>query len=683
MKKAFAWFILISLLTSCSPDILQPSRLLPAIIEATPTLMPPTATPESSPTSTPIPTPTPTPVRITAQNLSKLVVLNSFGKGEIIKFKYSPDGRLFFILTTRGLFAYNAKTFRELWFHDLGHASVSDFSFNSNGSLLYMGEDNISSWDIANGLTYIKGSDYSGNIKHIVVHPLSNSIVAIDGWKGAELWNFSTMAEPVRMIGHYSDVNDLAFCGGGTLLVTAGDDKTIIGWEMPSGKRGKTYTGFKDRVLRVVCTDDGRYIAGFDAESNIIIFDLQTKTGTPIEVPGDTLTGMTLMNGAKTIAVSSLSGLVRFFNLETGSLIRELASFEAKQQEFFRLSHEYYLGEGWRYDLSFSPDDRYLATGTMDGQAVMIWDLQSSKETATLKGFIGDMGNQVITKDGRYLVITDDNRVIFLDPVSLKVKHELSLDDQISEITISSDSKWLITSETYTSTYHISVWDLDNLKQSRTFEIPYGNKEQMIEAIRLFPDNQFAVMTSNIIFTDTYNHRIVNMETGETVRLLEKYDRGFTITPDLKTMIIGNKREIQIIDMSDWKVKSSIKLGKYFTRDLHLTKDGILIVLKRHYSNRIGILEAYDISSSELVWSYSPEDRSIGSMVISPAENIIAASVEDRIYFIDPLTGNEMRFINDCGDNSCWGLWGMLFSPDQQFFYYTTYVALNQMGIPK
>jgi WD40 repeat protein len=59
--------------------------------------------------------------------------------------------------------------------------------------------------------------------------------------------------------------------------------------------------------------------------------------------------------------------------------------------------------------VAFSPDGRYLASGSCDNTA-KVWDLETGKEVTTLRGHIGYVMAVTFSPDGKLLATAGGNR---------------------------------------------------------------------------------------------------------------------------------------------------------------------------------------------------------------------------------------------------------------------------------
>ena len=170
--------------------------------------------------------------------------------------------------------------------------------------------------------------------------------------------------QPILQIdpgGHKALIKDVVFTPNGKYLVSAGKDKLIRVWDIETGKtvrtlRGQIGAGDEGKIFAMAMSPDGRWLAvgGFMA----------TFTGNNHEA----------------------LGTIRLYNFPTGKLVALL-----KGHTNVVLS------------LAFSPNSRYLVSGSGDNNAIL-WNVKRQRKLYTLKGHTDAIYAVAFTPDSKRVV---------------------------------------------------------------------------------------------------------------------------------------------------------------------------------------------------------------------------------------------------------------------------------------
>lgn len=174
------------------------------------------------------------------------------------------------------------------------------------------------------------------------------------------------------MKGHNSWVNWLCFSPDGKRLASGSDDRTVIIWDMATGKMLVPPSPFQahfGQVRSVSFSPDGKRIMTASNDNTIQIWD--ADTGRPFE-PGLTLPITGHQNGVtcalwsrdgNQIISCSFDGMIGFWDSNTGEQIGDFC--------------QGHTAPIWSIDIA--PNGRYLASASFDGTARM-WDVVTHKQ---------------------------------------------------------------------------------------------------------------------------------------------------------------------------------------------------------------------------------------------------------------------------------------------------------------
>ncbi|MCC6818316.1 MAG: WD40 repeat domain-containing protein [Bacteroidia bacterium] len=152
-------------------------------------------------------------------------------------------------------------------------------------------------------------------------------------FKGGSIKKFQTTGknlEVLSFVGHTDDINDLQLSPDGKYLASASNDKSIILWDVNSGKSYKKLSGFEWKVTSIKFSSDGNYIVGGCNNGNTKLFEVATEKlvsefnelgmnvrDVAINRDGSLIIIATLMEGEKFGAVIYNSGITTAVANET------------------------------------------------------------------------------------------------------------------------------------------------------------------------------------------------------------------------------------------------------------------------------------------------------------------------------------------------------------------------------
>jgi WD40 repeat protein len=247
-------------------------------------------------------------------------------------------------------------------FGDKKHGIINT-AVSSDGTLLATSgnDNNVVIWNIQANSIYRKLSGVDKVTKSLAFS--SNGQLLITGGKDSKvyIWNIDRGTILYALAGHNGDVNAVCFNFNSTLAASGGSDKTIKVWDVSKGMIINTLSGHVKEVTSVAFNPSGTKMASTSADGTIKIWS--TSTWMPertIEAHKDWARCVSFSADGLTLASCGDDKLVKVY--------------DASGNEKWALSgHKDRVVE-----LSFSPDSRYLVSGSFD-QKFIIWDLLTGK----------------------------------------------------------------------------------------------------------------------------------------------------------------------------------------------------------------------------------------------------------------------------------------------------------------
>jgi len=127
------------------------------------------------------------------------------------------------------------------------------------------------------------------------------------------------------------------------------------------------------------------------------------------------------------------------------------------------------LGRGWVPDITFSPDERYLAVGTWMG--LWLYDLETLSPVTLWETERGMVGRVAFSPNGKWIATSNSDHILkILDSRTGECIAETETDDYISGLTFSPDSQYLAAA--YASSSTVEIWQTETCESVRQY-YPY------------------------------------------------------------------------------------------------------------------------------------------------------------------------------------------------------------------
>jgi WD40 repeat protein len=169
-------------------------------------------------------------------------------------------------------------------------------------------------------VTSVSDSRKSKVIK--VSGPISDLLVSKDNkfyyvaLKGGVIKKYETGGknqEIASYVGHSDEINALELSPDGNFLASASNDKTIIIWDLASGKIKKKLEGFEWKVTSLEYSTDGKYIIGGCNNGVTKLFDVETgKSISDFNGMGKNVRDVAFSKNGKEIAIATHMDDVNF-----------------------------------------------------------------------------------------------------------------------------------------------------------------------------------------------------------------------------------------------------------------------------------------------------------------------------------------------------------------------------------
>lgn len=314
--------------------------------------------------------------------------------------------------------------------------------------------------------------------------------------------------------GHQATIKDVAFTPDGQFIVSAGDDKVIRVWDWQRGEtvreiRGESGPGHAGKYYAMALSPDGNLLAAagwLDAAD----------------------------------AVEPCCGDIRLFDFRTGKLVRLLKGHDSNV-----------------YDLAFSPDGRFLASGGADNTA-LVFDLQTFTIAHRLEGHEKRVNQLAFSSDGRRLFTASydgELRLWSLDDGKL-VQRMQGHATRIFAIAVAADGKRLASGD---ADGKIRLWDAVSGEGKGEF----ADQKVSIGSLNFSRDGRQLLATCSFRCPENPGAFLYDVASGKAVQVYKGHDdmvRASTMSPDGKWAVTagGNNNEIHVWNLQTGDLRQKL-----------------------------------------------------------------------------------------------------------------------------
>jgi WD40 repeat protein len=279
--------------------------------------------------------------------------------------------------------------------------AVHNVAFSPDGTILATGDGTgmVRLWNTQTGELGAAVQAHTNWAFSVAWSPDGKSFVTGGGDDAVRSFDAGNLTQPLKtFLGHSNDVHAVAITGDGRNLVSAGDDRHIIVWELATGKELLRWRAHDGQIPTVTIGPDGATVASGSRDDSIRAWEL--KSGRlKHELIGHTedVLSVRFSPDGKSLASTSYDGTVRLWDAISGRAIR---IFKGHTNRVF--------------SAAFSPDGSRLASA--GDSTLRIWDATTGRQinVITPGGAVEHGGNLIaenlsavaFSPDGTMLAVT-------------------------------------------------------------------------------------------------------------------------------------------------------------------------------------------------------------------------------------------------------------------------------------
>lgn len=356
----------------------------------------------------------------------------------------------------------------------------SSVSINADNTYLATANSNeieIYSWPEMRLIKRLAG--HSSIITKIVFSSDGLWLASASKDNSVKLWSLEDMSLSASFIGHTENINSVAFTPDSQYLASASSDRTIRIWSLNHNSLMTTYQIHKSAVNDIAFSNDGLWLASVSSDRTLKVLPCSWPLIKPdIELNGHTnsVNYVTFSPDGKWIASASNDKTINIWSWPKGELYQSLALQNKVLQAVFSpngkwlaatdrytikiwswptgvLVCDFEPGGGEIYCLTFSPDSKWVASGSWD-RKVRVSSCPDGKPHTTLSGLQNHskpINTVAFSLDGRYILSASSDQTIkvWFWPEARYVTTLAKTSGAANCFNFSSDGHWLSTSAPY------------------------------------------------------------------------------------------------------------------------------------------------------------------------------------------------------------------------------------------
>ncbi len=495
---------------------------------------------------------------------------------------------------------------------------------------------------------------HSQILKAVACSPDGRLILTGSIDRTARLWDASTGAELKVFTGHTDDVTAVAFSPDSRLALTASQDSTARLWDLATGTQIGLFTvrakASMKGITSVAFSPDGRSILLGCWDTNTYLWDVQTTKllrvfAGPLRFTGF-VSSVAFSPDGKTVLLGTGDNVSRLLNAATGL---ELQRFPAPKQalpnnKFPPLPSRVKEGNVWVTSVAFSPDGRFVLTGSRDRSA-QLWDAATGKPLRRFAGHQGDISSVAFSADGRLVLTGSDDGTARLWNVEsgTEVRRFAGHLSQVCGAAFTADGQKVVTGS-YDNTARL--WDASSGEQEQIFS---GLSAAISSAV--FSPNGQSILTGSgsFNFADANVAHLWDLQTGaETRRLLGHGEKVNTVafSPDGQFALTGSGTGYQKeVSVRLWNPTTGEELRRFeghtgFVRKAVFSPDGRFLAT----GSGDNTARLWDVETGKELKKINGYMVGLG-IAFSPDSRLLAVNQGKAVQLFDLATGNLFRTV--------------------------------------
>lgn len=522
--------------------------------------------------------------KVRVWNLINSQLLRTFDIDHRYAIAFSPDGRTL----ANGTELWDIHTGQHKttlkWHHS---DRVQAMTFSADGKMLATTtrQSNVRLWDVASGKEIAElheGGEYYSQNHKVAFTPDGTRLSAIVSPRNRQngsvmLWNTQTHELEKTVIDkRYSIVFvSIDFSNEGNPIALVRERKKLYIRNLDTDENTAILEGHDEIVHIAAFSPDKSMLASAGSSGSIRLWD--TETGRLRSIFSgftNAITSIAMMSNGSTLVTANREQPMQLWDSRT---LEKKGAFQGVRDPYSASA------------VVFSPDETILAGGAYDD--VVLWNVNSLQETATLKGHRGQIKTVVFSPDGRTLAAFGmyDNTIQLWNVSTGEEKFKLNGHaEKIFSLVFSPDGTKIATTEALTrEEYAIRLWDAKTGENITTFANivnARSGRQLPVMTVAFSPDGK--VVASLDLSTDIQLWDLETKKHKSTLKvnvmdIYGSYDGKMDIafSPDGNTLVsTGLSATINVWDVDTGKHQNALHGHTRRITSLEYTADGTTLV---------------------------------------------------------------------------------------------------------